>query len=216
MDQQQKTQGQVRRIVTGHDTQGRSVVTADGLAPVVRTNPKRVGFCATELWMTLQTPAFVGNDADPTLGRPITLEPPRHGTVVRIIEFGPEGDWLDKLDAAGTREAWGAFGTDKASTNRTGKAKHPLIHRTQTVDYGLVLDGEITLVLDQEEVLMQAGDFVVERGTNHAWANRSGKPCRILFVLIDGEFDPALSPLLAAVDAPELVQAGASDGRPGR
>jgi len=66
------------------------------------------------------------------------------------------------------------------------------------VDYGLVLEGEITLVLDEEEVLMRAGDFIVERGTNHAWANRSGKPCRILFVLIDGRFDPALAPLLEA------------------
>ena len=67
------------------------------------------------------------------------------------------------------------------------------MHRTQTVDYGLVLEGEITLVLDQEEVLMRTGDFVVERGTNHAWANRSSKPCRILFVLIDGCFDPQIA-----------------------
>ena len=193
-------QGVVRRIVTGHDSQGRSIVSEDGAAPVVRTNPRRVGFCATELWMTQTMPAYVGNDPDPTPSRPITLEPPRNGTVVRIVEFGPEGEWLEKLDAAGTREAWGAFGTDKASTNRSGQAKHPLIHRTQTVDYCMVLDGEITLVLDQEEVVMRAGDFCVERGTNHAWANRSGKPCRILFVLIDGQFDPALPPLLAAVD----------------
>ena len=84
--------------------------------------------------------------------------------------------------------------------NRAGAGKHPFMHRTQSVDYCLVLDGEITLVLDQEEVLMRAGDFCVERGTNHAWANRSGKPCRILFVLNDGQFDPALPPLLAAVD----------------
>ncbi len=193
-------QGHVRRIVTGHDSEGRSIVTDDGAAPVVRTNPRRVGFCATELWMTQQTPAYVGNEPDPTPTRPITLEPPRNGTVVRIVEFGPEGEWLEKLDAAGTVEAWGAFGTDKASTNRTGKAKHPLIHRTQTVDYCMVLEGEITLVLDQEEVHMRTGDFCVERGTNHAWANRSGKPCRILFVLIDGAFDPSLAPLLAAVD----------------
>jgi mannose-6-phosphate isomerase-like protein (cupin superfamily) len=200
MNEKNLSQGQVRRIVTGHDERGRSMVMEDGFAPVIRTNPRRVGFCSTELWMTRETPAFVGNDSDPTVERPITLEPPRNGTVVRIIEFGPEGDWLDKLDAAGTREAWGAFGTDSASTNRTGKAKHPLIHRTETVDYGLVLDGEITLVLDKEEVLMRKGDFIVERGTNHAWANRSGKPCRMLFVLIDGEFDPALPPLLDNLD----------------
>ena len=165
---------------------------------MIRTNPKRVGYCLTELWMTLQSPAAIGNEADPTTQRPVTLEPPAGGTVVRIVEFGPEGEWLEKIDVAGTREAWGAIGTDKASTNHSGTAKHPFMHRTQTVDYGLVLEGEITLVLDEEEVLMRAGDFIVERGTNHAWANRSGKPCRILFVLIDGRFDPALAPLLEA------------------
>jgi mannose-6-phosphate isomerase-like protein (cupin superfamily) len=201
MGNEPQAQGQVRRIVTGHDEQGRSVITSDASAPVVRTNPRRVGYCVTELWMTQETPAFVGNEPDPTPLRPLTLEPPRQGTVVRIVEFGPEGEWLEKMDAAGTREAWGAMGTDTASTNHTGSAKHPLMHRTQSVDYGLVLEGEITLVLDQEEVLMRTGDFVVERGTNHAWANRSGKPCRILFVLIDGQFDPTLKPLIAAADS---------------
>lgn len=197
-----RVQGVVRRIVTGHDAQGRSIVSSDGPAPVIRTNPKRVGYCLTELWMTLQSPAAIGNEADPTTQRPVTLEPPAGGTVVRIVEFGPEGEWLEKIDVAGTREAWGAIGTDKASTNHTGTAKHPFMHRTQTVDYGLVLEGEITLVLDEEEVLMRAGDFIVERGTNHAWANRSGKPCKILFVLIDGRFDPALAPLLEAKSQP--------------
>lgn len=186
-------QGQVRRIITGHDEQGRSVVSEDRFAPVVRTNPKRVGYCVTELWMTQQTPVYVGNDSDPTDSRPLTLEPPKNGSVVRIVEFGPEGEWLEKMDTAGTREAWSAMGTSTASTNQTGAAKHPFMHRTQSVDYCLVLDGEITLVLDQEEVLMRAGDFAVERGTNHAWANRSGKPCRLLFVLIDGQFDPELA-----------------------
>jgi mannose-6-phosphate isomerase-like protein (cupin superfamily) len=185
-------QGKVRRIVTGHDAQGRSMVSEDRPAPSVHTNPKRVGYCLTQLWMTDATPAPVGNEADPTT-RPLKLEPPKDGTVVRIIEFGPEGEWLQKIDAATTREAWGAMGTQSASTNRSGGAKHPFMHRTQSVDYALVLEGEITLVLDNEEVLMHAGDFLVERGTNHAWANRSGKPCRILFVLIDGRFDPQIA-----------------------
>ena len=187
-----KAQGHVRRIVTGHDEHGQSIVTEDRAAPSVHTNPKRVGFCLTQLWMTDATPAFVGNDPDPT-SRPHKLEPPRNGTVVRIIEFGPEGDWLQKIDADATREAWSAFGTSTASTNRSGQAKHPFMHRTQTVDYALVLEGEITLVLDREDVLMREGDFLVERGTNHAWANRSGKPCKMLFVLIDGQFDPQIA-----------------------
>ena len=187
-----KGRGQYRRIVTGHDEQGRSMVSEDRAAPSVHTNPKRVGYCLTKLWMTDQMPAFVGNEADPT-SRPLKLEPSKNGTVVRIVEFGPEGEWLQKIDADATRVAWGAIGTDSASTNRDGKAKHPFMHRTQSVDYCYVIEGEITLVLDNEEVLMRQGDFAVERGTNHAWANRSGKPCKMLFVLIDGQFDPDIA-----------------------
>lgn len=193
-----QSKGHVRRIVTGHDAQGRSIVTEDGPAPSVHTNPKRVGYVLTQLWATDQTPAFVGNESDPT-ARPLTLEPPKNGTVVRIIEFGPEGDWLQKLSTADTQVAWAALGTDRASTNKAGQARHPFMHRTQSVDYALVLDGEITLVLDEQEVTMRAGDFLVERGTNHAWANRSGKPCRMLFVLIDGRFDPDIARHFGAI-----------------
>jgi uncharacterized cupin superfamily protein len=67
------------------------------------------------------------------------------------------------------------------------------MHRTETVDYAVVLEGEIVMVLDEEEVNLRAGDVVIQRGTNHAWANRSGKPAKMLYVLIDGAFDPGLS-----------------------
>ena len=187
-----KTDRAIRRIVTGHNAQGRSILTEDRAAPSVHTNPKRVGYHLTQLWMTDGSPALVGNEPDPT-SRPLTLEPPPGGTVVRIVEFGPEGDWLKRLDAEGTREAWGDLGKGNASTNHSGTAKHPLMHRTQSVDYGLILEGEITLVLDEEEVILRTGDFLVERGTNHAWANRSGKPCKVLFVLVDGSFDPEIA-----------------------
>jgi hypothetical protein len=185
--------GYVRRIVTGHDANGKSVVTADGAAPSVHTNPKRVGYYLTQLWMTDHTPCPIGDGADPTL-RPLTLEPPRNGTVVRIIEFGPEGEWLQKLGADDVRIAFDALGTGTASTYRAGG--HPMMHRTESIDYALILEGEIHLVLDDSEVLMKQGDFLVERGTNHAWSNRSAKPCRILFVLIDGKFDPDVARLL--------------------
>ena len=181
--------GYVRRIVTGHDAHGKSIFTEDAAAPSVHTNPRRVGYHLTNLWMTDQTPCLVGNEADPTT-RPLTLEPPKNGTVVRIVEFGPEGEWTKNLDGSGAKEAFGAMGTNKASTYKPGG--HPLMHRTESVDYALVLEGEIVIVLDDSERLMQQGDFLVERGTSHAWANRSGKPCKMLFVLIDGAFDPAI------------------------
>ena len=86
------------------------------------------------------------------------------------------------------REAFAEIGDAAASTVGQG-SPHPLMHRTQTIDYGVVIDGEMTLVLDTVETRLQRGDVVIQRGTNHAWANRSGKPCRMLFVLVDGKFD---------------------------
>jgi uncharacterized cupin superfamily protein len=68
-----------------------------------------------------------------------------------------------------------------------------MMHRTETVDYAVVLDGEIVLLLDDSEVKLGTGDVVIQRGTNHAWSNRSGKPVRMLYVLIDGRFDPGLA-----------------------
>jgi len=181
--------GYVRRIVTGHDAKGKAVFTEDGPAPAVHTNPSRVGYSSTNLWMTDQTPCYVGNDADPT-ARPLTLEPPKNGTVVRIIVFPPEGDWSKNLDANGAKGVFDALGTNKASTYKKGG--HFLMHRTETVDYALVLEGEVYAVLDDEERLMKQGDFLVQRGTNHSWANRSEMPCKMLFVLIDGKFDPEI------------------------
>lgn len=182
--------GFVRRLVTGHDASGNAIFTDDGAAPSVHTNPKREGFYLTNLWITQENPIRINNDPDPSLA-PLQLEPPKNGTVVRIIEFGPEGEWLKNFDLADAKTAFGAMGTDKASTYRPGG--HPLMHRTETVDYALVLEGEIYIVLDLEERLMKTGDFLVERGTNHAWANRSGKPCKVLFVLMDGKFDPEIA-----------------------
>ena len=71
------------------------------------------------------------------------------------------------------------------------------MHRTESVDYGIVIEGEMTLVLDDSEVLLTPGSVVIQRGTNHAWANRSGKVCRMLFVLVDGQYDPAIAAALA-------------------
>jgi quercetin dioxygenase-like cupin family protein len=69
------------------------------------------------------------------------------------------------------------------------------MHRTQTVDYAVILEGELTLLLDEEDVKLKAGDVVIQRGTNHGWRNVSNKPCRILFVLLDGEYDAELKQL---------------------
>jgi mannose-6-phosphate isomerase-like protein (cupin superfamily) len=180
----------IRRVVTGHDARGRAVVSSDAPAPSVHTNPKRPGYRSTEIWRTEGAPALVGNDADPT-GGPRRQMPPPRGTVIRINEFAPEPEALRNLSAAARREMFAELGIATPTEGR-----HPTMHRTETVDYAIVLSGEIWLVLDDDDVLLREGDVVVQRGTSHAWSNRSDKPCRIAFVLIDGRFDPAIAGLL--------------------
>jgi uncharacterized cupin superfamily protein len=89
-------------------------------------------------------------------------------------------------------EAFKEIGDGSASTLKAG-SPHPLMHRTETIDYGVVIEGEITLILDDSEVDLRVGGVVIQRGTNHAWANRSGKPCRMLFVLVDGRYESSIS-----------------------
>jgi mannose-6-phosphate isomerase-like protein (cupin superfamily) len=96
------------------------------------------------------------------------------------------------MDPEASRRAFAALGNEKAATFGKG-GRHPLMHRTETIDYAIVLSGEITMVMDDRDVELKAGDVLVQCGTNHAWSNRSNAPCVIAFVLIDGEFDPALA-----------------------
>ncbi len=172
-----------RRIVTGHDINGRATVLSDTSASVF--NPKnRPGVEVINLWVTTETPASLTDVTDRTQG-PVVLIPPANGTVFRIVEFSPEKDWIDQLDREAARESFASFGAEQALDDAE-QPRHPLMHRTETIDYALVLSGECYMVLDDSEVLVTAGDVIIQRGTNHAWSNRSDRPCQIAFVLIDG------------------------------
>lgn len=184
--------GFVRRVVTGHDKNGKAVVISDGLTPTLKTNPLRPGHKSTEIWRTNAAPApITGDEPDPTIEGPHTIHPVPRGTVIRVAEWAPESDEIRNLSPEKAREIFRAMGNEDASTFGRG-GRHPIMHRTETIDYAVVLEGELTLVLDEEDVELKAGDVVIQRGTNHSWRNRSDKPCRILFVLIDGRFDPEL------------------------
>ncbi|CAG4992573.1 hypothetical protein DYBT9275_00989 [Dyadobacter sp. CECT 9275] len=184
MNQNQKP---FRRIVTGHDENGNAVIVSD--APPVHTQlvggPGGPTFF--EIWHTIETPAPIHHQPDLPDESNLVLPPPKNGTRIRIIEFPPEGEEIRKLTGADAAAKFKSMGDEKASTN-TGEAPHPLMHRTETVDYGIVLEGEITLVLDRGETIIYPGDVVIQSGTNHAWANRSNKICRMAFVLINGEY----------------------------
>ena len=141
-----------RRIVTGHDASGKSVVLSD--APTPKTLD--IGTAAFhEIWITDRTPVQIAaTEAEPT-DRPVRTPPPADGVLVRFTEQAPG-------------------------------AESPM-HRTETVDVGVVLEGETCLLLDDgSETRVGVGDAVVQRGTNHAWANRSDRPVRMVFVQIDG------------------------------
>lgn len=150
-----------RRIVTGHDDAGVSVIVSDAEVPVSRELPQD-GVAFHEVWVTAESPALIHAGAeDPTAGS-ITVPPPTHGTRIRINEFLP-----GHLDERGLQSP---------------------VHRTESIDYGIVLEGEITLILDDSEVTAHAGDIVIQRGTDHAWANRGETIARVAFVLVGGVF----------------------------
>jgi hypothetical protein len=177
-----------RRIVTGHDANKKAVIVSD--AAPTRTymvgGPDGARFY--EVWSTGQTPAMIDNQSGEPETSGLVLGPPKGGTRIRVIDFPPEGDAIRNLTEEQALKTFQSMAGGQSSNPGTG-APHPLMHRTETIDYGIVLDGELTLVLDEVETTIQAGDIIIQRGTNHAWANRSGKPCRVAFILVDGQFE---------------------------
>jgi len=181
----------LRRVVTGHDEQGRAIIQEDGAVPRVQRIGGDIGPMFHEVWNTRATPAPI----DAASGEPresgIILAPPKNGTRIRVLDVPPEGDRLANMGEAERRAHFAEIGAADAVAGGAAAKRHAFMHRTETIDYGIVLEGELVLIMDGETTV-RAGDIVVQRGTNHGWANRSDKNCRICFVLIDGEFDEAL------------------------
>ncbi|HTP96284.1 MAG TPA: cupin domain-containing protein [Burkholderiales bacterium] len=182
----------IRRVVTGHDRSGKAIVVSDGIAHAVKSNPLRPGHSSVDIWKTGAMPVPLGIDAADPTGGVRTIHPAPNGTIIRIAEVPPESDAIRNMTPEQAREVFRANNNERASTWGRG-GRHPLMHRTETIDYAVVLEGEITLLLDETDVNLKAGDVVIQRGTNHAWSNRSGKRCLMLYVLIDGRFDPELA-----------------------
>jgi uncharacterized cupin superfamily protein len=193
----------VRRIIAGVGGNGKAAVLSDGPCPDVRFDPARPGFASTRLWVTDSTPAKVKGIRE-TLQLPHSLEAPNGGTVCRFIEFPPESTYIGKIGPAEVGAYFAAMGSPGVSTAHRG-SPHPYMQRTRTIDFCYVLDGEITLVLDTQEVHLQEGDTVIQRGTNHAWSNRSDKPCRILMSQHDGTWDRRAIGPAAPIEPKESV-----------
>ena len=149
-----------------------------------------------EVWNTRETPVPIDRSGGEPHEDKLTLAPPRGGTRIRVLDIPPETAEMQAIDPAKAREHFAEIGAAGASTQSGAASRHPYMHRTESVDYGIVLEGEVVLVLDDSETVLRAGEIVVQRGTNHRWENRSGKPARMVFVLVNGEFTEEVRALL--------------------
>ena len=170
----------IRRVVTGHNAEGKSVFILDGPAPSTYTRGPGSAFI-TELWETRDSPADNRGNVDAT-EHPFKLAPPQRGSVFRVIEYPPDSVRRAALD----RERSGHDdGSGRSAALDRGNPRHPGFHMTSSVDYAIVLSGEIYALMDEGEVLLKPGDVLVQRGTNHAWSNRSEQSAYLAFVLVD-------------------------------
>ncbi|MEQ8300524.1 MAG: cupin domain-containing protein [Hyphomonas sp.] len=187
------TEAPFRRIVTGHNAAGKAIIQEDGPPPRVQRIGGETGPMFYEVWNTTQTPAPIEHASGEPHEDNIVLAPPKNGTRIRVLDIPPDDPSFENMTAEERKAHFAEIGAADAVADDGKSARHAHMHRTETVDYGIVLEGEIVLIMDEGETTVRAGDIVIQRGTNHGWANRTDRNCRIAFILIDGQFDPALA-----------------------
>lgn len=168
----------IRRVVTGHNADGKSIIVSDEASPNSLAVLNEPAYGLTDLWVTSKTPADNSTNGDPA-SRKIVLEPPSGGSIFRVVEFPPDMQMAGKIDR---KTAFEAMSAGEAMDH---EGRHPGMHKTSTVDYAIVISGEIYAMMDEGETKLSAGDCLIQRGTNHAWSNRSDKPCLVAFILLD-------------------------------
>lgn len=167
----------VRRVVTGHDPTGKAVVVADGPSEdVLIIDAARVAIA--DIWKLSSVPTRIDawEKRDPSA--PMAIGPVVGGLNFRVLQFDP-------LPANAVIDAETVFADMGSADAYVGHARHPAMHRTDTVDFGIVISGSVTLLLDEDDVALSAGDIVIQRGTNHAWENRGDEPCLMAVMVVD-------------------------------
>lgn len=173
----------MRRIITKNDNEGKSYIVSDSITNIEIPLPELdERFKFYNLWTTNTMPVTLNND-DPVKDTYVSTSPVQNGSMFRIVNYPPEKVLLDKINKMSKSELI-AF-EKKIGIKLSLCGKHPLMHMTNSIDFGIVLTGEIYLVLDKEEVLLKPTDTVIQRGTLHAWSNRSDKDCLMAYVLLD-------------------------------
>jgi len=173
---------EIRRIVSGHNAEGKSVFIIDDKVGVPAGRRSSTGTSVVELWQTDSTPADNSGDRDPT-DHPFRLPPPANGSVFRVVEYPPDKARFAAMSA----QEWSSDAKNQGYHRDAGNARHAGFHKTDTIDYAIVIEGEIVALMDEGEKLMKQGDVLIQRGTSHAWANRTDKPARVAFILIDAK-----------------------------
>ena len=173
----------MRRIITGHDENGRSIISIDG--PPARSIGEDVGGLF-EIWNT-DGNDIISSDSSDRADEDIILSPPTGGTKFRYFQINPtpEGIPMEIMQEI----AADAFEKIGAGHHRVDTSKHPAMHKTETIDYIILLKGDVTLILDEDEVTLKPHDVVVQRGTNHAWVNNGDEPALLIAVLIDSDLE---------------------------
>jgi hypothetical protein len=167
----------LRRIITGHNADGRSVIAIDG-------PPLEDGGPLLEVWSAPPGPVDSRSAADQA-GGPVRLCPPEGGTKFRYFQVAPiPADLPRETVEAAYAARFSEFGAADARVDTT---RHPSMHTTQTLDYIILLRGEVTLLLDEGEADLKPGDVVVQRGTNHGWVCKGAEPALLCAILIDAE-----------------------------
>jgi mannose-6-phosphate isomerase-like protein (cupin superfamily) len=169
---------EIRRVVTKLDESGKAVVMFDSRMAMSGERPPNF---VANMWVTgTSLPDFTSSE---DRGKAKTgIVPPRNGTVFRIVDFAPEPEAVGKMDKNTMMRIVGSGAPAKGLPPR-----HPMMHRTRTLDYAIVISGEIDMLLDEGEVHLKAGDVIVQQATNHAWVNRGKEPCRVAFILMDSQ-----------------------------
>src|SRR5580698_11555723 len=169
----------IRRVVVGLDANNKSVVMFDSQMPL---KSGEYGLNSTNLWVTNTYPLGF-SFKDDTAGIPVGVSPLDNGTKFRVVEFPP----LDAATEAKMEPGFLMKAVGPVAPARGLPVTHPLMHRTRSVDYAVVLSGEIDMMLDDTVVHLKPGDTIVQQATNHAWVNHGTETCRMLFVLMDSK-----------------------------
>ena len=174
--------GDIRRVVTAHDATGKAIALFDGPNPHKVVRPVG-GFVSRVIWSTESTPVDMSGHQDRSAVK-VGITPPKGGSVFRIVDFPPLTQEVEKkLDPNFMAHTVGV----EHKPSKFRPSTHPFMHRTDSLDYAIILSGEIDMLMDDSTVHLKAGDVVVQQGTNHAWVNRGKTTCRIAFVLIDAK-----------------------------